>query len=165
MASGNKTVQVTAYDTLKFSWWENSQDIANNRTTIGWKVELIATDYGRINSTGGDPWSVTVNGTKYSGTCDVSIGNNTTKTLASGTTVISHGSDGKKVFSYSFTVSFDGIYFSGSNIGVKSGSGSGTLTTIPRTSSFTIPASAAAGENTKIIITRQVGGGTPVGLF
>ena len=76
--------------------------------------------------------------------------------LASGTTIISHGSDGKKTFSYSFTVSFDGIYFSGSNIGVKSGSGSGTLTTIPRTSNFTIPSSSAAGANIPISITRAV---------
>ena len=155
-ASGNKTVQVTAYDTLKFSWWETSQDIANNRTVIGWKVELIAIDDGRIKSTGGDPWSVTVNGTKYSGTCDVSISNNTTKTLASGNTTIAHGNDGKKTFSYAFTVSFDGIYFAGSNIGVKSGSGSGTLTTIPRTSSFTIPSSAAAGTDIPVSITRAV---------
>lgn len=155
-ASGNKTVRVTAYDTLKFSWWETSQDIANNRTVIGWKVELIAIDDGRIASTGGDPWSVTVNGSKYNGTCDVSISNNTTKTLASGNTTIAHGNDGKKTFSYSFTVSFDGIYFSGVNIGVKSGSGSGTLTTIPRTSSFTIPSSAAAGVNIPVSITRAV---------
>ena len=131
--SGSKSVTVTSWDTLKFSWWENSQSVENNTTVIGWKMELIATSYGRIDSSGSRNWSVTVNGTKYSGTNTVGISNNTTKTLASGTTTISHNADGTKSFNYSFSQQFS-ITFSGSSIGTISGSGSGTLDTIARAS-------------------------------
>lgn len=131
--SGSKSVTVTSWDTLKFSWWENSQSVENNTTTIGWKMELIAGSDGRISSSASKSWSVTVNGTNYSGTNTIGISNNSTKTLASGTTTISHNADGTKTFSYSFAQYF-GITFSGSNIGTISGSGSGTLDTIARAS-------------------------------
>lgn len=150
--SGSKSVTVTSYDTLKFSWEESSQSVANNTTTISWKMELIAGSSGRIGSTASKDWSVTVNGTKYSGTNTVGIANNATKTLASGSTTIKHNSDGTKTFSYSFSQEF-GITFSGSSIGTKSGSGSGTLDAIPRAS--TVSATAAnIGSNTTITISR-----------
>ena len=124
--SGSKSVTVTSWNTLKFSWWENSQSIANNTTTIGWKLELIAGSSGRIDSSASKSWSVTVNGTKYSGTNTVGVSNNATKTLASGTTTIAHNSNGTKSFSYSFSQQFS-ITFDGTSIGTKSGSGSGTV--------------------------------------
>lgn len=134
--SGNKSVTVTSWDTLKFSWSLSSQSVANNTSTIKWTLSLIAGSSGRISSTASKDWSVTVNGTKYSGTNTVGISANSTKTLASGTTTIKHDTDGKKTFDYSFSQEF-AITFSGSTIGTKSGSGSGTLTTIPRASSLT----------------------------
>lgn len=136
-SSGSKSVTVTSWDTLKFSWSETSQSIENNTTTISWKLQLIATSSGRIGSTASKDWSVTVNGKKYSGTNTVGISANTTKTLASGTTTISHNADGTKTFSYSFSQEF-AITFSDSYIGTKSGSGSGTLDTIPRKSTLSV---------------------------
>lgn len=130
--SGSKSVAVTSWDTLKFTWTEKSQNVANNTTTIGWTLQLIATSDGAISSSASKAWSVTVNGTKYSGTNTVGISNNSTKTLASGTTIITHNADGTKTFSYSFSQQFD-ITFN-SWIGTISGSGSGTLDTIPRAS-------------------------------
>lgn len=130
--SGYKSITVTEWDTLKFSWWQASQSVANNTTTIGWKLELIATDYGYINSSASKAWAVTVNGTKYSGNNTIGINNNSTKTLASGTTTITHDADGEKSFSYSFSQQFD-MTFNGW-VGTKSGSGSGTLEPIPRAS-------------------------------
>ena len=132
-SSGSASVAATKYDTLKFSWWEESQSIANNTTTIGWKMELIAGSYGRISSTASKDWSVTVNGVKTSGTNKIGISNNSTKTLASGTTVIAHNDDGTKSFDYSFSQEFS-ITFNDEKIGTKSGSGSGTLDTIARAS-------------------------------
>lgn len=133
--SGNKSVSVTSWNTLKFSWWFNSgdQSTANNTTLVRWKLELIAGSDGRIDSTASKDWSVTVNGTKYSGTNTIGISNNSTKTLASGTTVVKHDDDGSKTFSFSFSQEFN-ITFSGSAIGTISGSGSGTLNTIARAS-------------------------------
>lgn len=135
--SGSKSVSVTSYNTLKFSWTEKSQSIEDNKTVINWTMQLIADSSGRISSTASKDWSVTVNGTKYSGTNTVGISANTTKTLASGSTTISHNADGTKTFSYSFSQEF-GITFSGASIGTKTGSGSGTLDTIPRKSSMTV---------------------------
>lgn len=123
---GSKSVAVTKWDTLKFSWWENEQ--SGTATEIGWKLELIATSDGRIDSVTIKPWTVTVNGEEYSGTASVAIGNNETKTLASGTTTINHASSGYTTFSYSFSQDFTGILFSDTPLGNVSGSGSGTLT-------------------------------------
>ena len=134
--SGSKSITVTSYDTLKFSWSEKEQSIANNTTTVSWKLELIAGAYGKIESSVSKNWSVTVNGKNYSGTNTIGIANNTTKTLASGTTTITHNSDGTKSFSYSFSQQIE-ITYSGSWVGTKSGSGTGTLDTIPRKSSLT----------------------------
>ena len=140
--SGSKSVTVTSWDTLKFNWWIVSQNVANNTTVVGWNMQLVAGSSGKISSTASKDWSVTVNGTKYSGTNTVGIGNNATKTLASGQTTVAHNSDGSKSFSYSFSQEF-GITFSGSGIGTKSGSGSGVLTTIPRATTPTLSASSA----------------------
>lgn len=133
--SGNKSVTVTSWDTLKFSWWFNDgdQSTANNTTTVRWKLELIAGSSGAISSTAEKDWAVTVDGVKYSGTNTVGISNNKTKVLASGSTTVKHAADGTKSFNYSFSQEF-AITFSGASIGTISGSGSGTLNTIPRAS-------------------------------
>lgn len=140
-SSGYKSVAVTSYDTLKFSWAQVSQSVANNTTQISWTLQLIAAAYGRIDSSASKAWKVTVNGTEYSGTTTVGIANNATKTLASGKTTITHNADGSKSFSYSFSQAFD-ITFSGTKIGTKSGSGTGTLNTIPRATTPTLSASS-----------------------
>lgn len=142
MASGSKSVNATfttagvVCDVIKFSWWENSQSVANNTTNVGWKLELISYKYGYISSSANKNWSVTVNGQKYSGTNKVGISANSTKTLASGTTTITHNSNGAKSFSYSFTQDLK-INFN-TYVGTISGSGSGTLTTISRASQPTL---------------------------
>ena len=140
-ANGSKSVTVTSWDTLKFNWWIVSQNVEKNTTLVGWNMQLVAGSSGKISSTASKDWSVTVNGTKYSGTNTVGIGNNSTKTLASGQTTVTHDADGSKSFSYSFSQEF-GITFSGSSIGTKSGSGSGTLTTIPRATTPTLSVSS-----------------------
>ena len=156
--SGSKSVTVTSHNTLKFSWSESSQSISDNTTTISWKMQLISDSYGAISSSASKDWKVVVNGKSYSGTNTVGISANTTKTLASGTTTISHNSDGTKTFSYSFSQEF-GITFSGSSIGTKSGSGSGTLDTIPRTSTVSAT-SAYIGNQTTITINKKSSGFT-----
>lgn len=135
--NGSKTVAVTSWDSLVFEWSVTSQSIADNTSTVAWALKLKATSSGRISSTASKSWAVTVDGKSYSGTNTVGIGNNATKTLANGVTVIKHNSNGTKSFDYSFSQQFS-ITFSGSTIGTISGSGSGTLNTIPRASSLTV---------------------------
>lgn len=135
--SGYTDVTVTKYDTLRFRWWEISQSVENNTTTVGWAMELIATNPGKISSSASKDWNVTVNGVNFSGTNKIGIGNNETKTLASDQVVISHNDDGTKAFSYSFSQKI-GVNFNDSYIGTKQGSGTGELDTIPRKSSLTV---------------------------
>ena len=130
-SNGSTSIQVTAYDTLKFNWVQVGQNTANNNTVINWSLQLISGSAGKIISSALKSWSVTVNGEPYSGTNYVNIENNTTKTLASGQTTIAHNSDGTKSFSYSFSQEF-GITFAGASVGTKTGSGTGALNTIPR---------------------------------
>lgn len=133
--SGYKDEYVTKYDTLRFSWSRVGYSIADNTSTVNWSLQLISTAYGAISSTATKAWSVNVNGQGYSGTNTVGIGANTTKTLASGSTVIAHNTDGTKSFAYSFSQQFN-INFNG-NVGTVSGSSTGTLDTIPRYSVMT----------------------------
>lgn len=132
-SSGSKSVSFTQWDSLKFSWWISSQSVENNSSVVSWKMELVSGQYGQINAGSQSAWSITVNGTNYTGKENIGIGNNTTKTLASGSTTIAHNADGSKSFSYSFSQDMY-IKFSGESIHVVSGSGSGTLDTIARAS-------------------------------
>lgn len=153
--SGYTDVKVTDWDTLRFYWEVSSQSVAANTSTVAWKMQLIATGSGRISAGGSSPWSITVNGTQYTGSENIGIANNQTKTLASGTTVISHGSDGNKTFSYSFQQTFN-ITFSGVYISIKSGTGSGVLPLIARTSSPQLSTSSVdMGERVTITTNRQ----------
>lgn len=150
--SGYSDVYVTKWDTLRFNWSRSSYSIENNTSTINWSLQLIATSYGAINSSPARAWSVTICDVSYSGSASVNIGNNTTKTLASGSTTIYHNADGTRVFPYSFSQAFN-ITFSGSYIGTVSGSGTGTVDTIPRTSSVSAT-DATIGNATTITIYR-----------
>ena len=148
----NVDVTVSNQITLRFTWSQSSQSIANNNSVVSWSLKLISTS-GSISSSASKSWSVTVNGTNYSGTNTVGISTNTTKTLASGTTTIAHNADGTKSFSFSFSQQFDINYSGVGWIGTKSGSGSGTLSTIPRTSSVS-STNANIGEKISITINR-----------
>lgn len=148
----NVDIQVTNQVKLRFGWWQDSQSIANNNSVVGWHLQLVTTG-GSISSSASKSWNVTVNGSNYSGTCTIGVGTNSTKTLANGSTTISHNADGTKSFSFSFSLQFDINYSGVGWIGTKSGSGSGTLSTIPRTSSVS-STNANIGENITITINR-----------
>ena len=145
-------VWVSNQITLRFNWSQSSQSIANNNSVVSWSLQLIASG-GSISSSASKSWSVTVNGSNYSGTNTVGVSNGQTKTLASGSTSIAHNADGTKSFSFSFSQQFDINYSGVGWIGTKSGSGNGTLKTIPRTSSVS-STNANIGENIKITINR-----------
>lgn len=154
--SGSVTVKVTGYNNLVFEWSLTSQSIENNSSVVGWKMSLVALGAsGAIDSSRKKPWEVVVNGTKYTGTVAHGIGGNETKVLASGSTTIPHNADGSKTFAFSFMMDFTGLVFSGENISAKSGSGNGTLTTIPRTSKPTLSATTVELGKTVTIYTNR----------
>lgn len=148
--SGSVSVSVTKYNTLTFSW-SASQSVSGNYSTVSWSMRLSSTAYGRISSSTSKSWSVNVNGSSYSGSNTVGISANSSKTLASGSTRVNHNADGTKTFSFSFSQQFN-INFNGW-VGTKSGSGSGTLNTIPRASSLTVP-TINFGESGTLTISR-----------
>ena len=130
--SGSTEVTVANYIKLRFSWTAGTQNVANNYSPVNWKLELVSSNStARISSTASKNYSVTVDGKTWSGTNTVGLSGGATKTLASGSKNIYHNADGTKSFSYSFSQGFD-ITYSGSQVGTKTGSGSGTLNTIPR---------------------------------
>lgn len=133
-ASGYNDVTVANYIKLRFSWTAGTSNIANNYTPVNWTLQLISSNStANINSTAAKDYSVTVDGKTWSGTNTVGLSGGATKTLASGSKNIYHNADGTKSFSYSFSQEI-GITYSGTAIGTKTGSSTGTLNNIPRAS-------------------------------
>lgn len=152
--SGSKDVSVANYITLRFSWTAGTQNVGSNYTPVNWKLQLISSNSSaRISSTASKDYSVTVDGKTWSGTNTVGLSGGATKTLASGSKNIYHSSDGTKTFDYSFSQEF-AITYSGSSVGTKSGSGSGTLNTIPRGSVLGTISAFTLGNAINIPITK-----------
>ena len=152
--SGYKDVTVASYIKLRFSWEETSQNIANNYSSVSWKLQLISSNSSaRISSSAAKDFSVTVDGKTWSGTNTVGLNGGATKTLASGSKNITHTSNGTKTFDYSFSQEI-AITYSGTYIGTKTGSGEGTLDTIPRGSVLGSISSFTFGNAINIPITK-----------
>ena len=134
--SGYKDFNVNSGGNIKirYKWTAGTQNIANNFTPVNWELQLISTSAGHsISSSASKSYTVTTDGTKTTGTNNVGISGNATKTLASGSKNIYHNADGTKTFDYSFSQAFN-ITYAGVSIGTITGSGTGTLDTIPRAS-------------------------------
>lgn len=116
---------------VKFSWWVISQSIEGNYTDIGFSI----TATGGNNSWG--IWhyspSLWVDGANYTNSSAYRVQG---ETYITDTKRIYHNDDGTKTFSASFSAN---IYYAGSN--PTSGSGSWSLPTIARKSSPTTSAS------------------------
>lgn len=130
--SGSKSVQVTSWDTLKFSWEQTASSFNSASRvwtySVYWQLELISTAYGAISSTAPKAWDVLIGDNYYSGTNTVGISNNSRKILASGTATLYHNileNPNVFTFNYSFNQTFD-IDFDGW-VGTKSGSGVGEI--------------------------------------
>lgn len=154
--SGSTEVTVANYIKLRFSWTAGTQNKENNYTPTNWKLELISSNStAKINSTAAKNYSVTVDGKTWSGTNTVGLSGGATKTLASGSKNIYHDANGSKSFSYSFSQDFD-ITYSGSQIGTKTGNGTGTLNTIPRGSVLGTISAFTIGNSITIPITKYL---------
>ena len=125
---------------------ETGTNVSNNTSTISFSFTLYKSSYswsGWNNIT----YSISINGTTYSGTIpNYSAGN--TLTIHSGTQTIEHDANGSKSIGFSFSVTDN----SGQSYtcGNANANGSMTLTTIPRASS--ISCTTANVEETAVII-------------
>ena len=128
---------------LTFNWSQSSQSIANNTTTISWNLKLHWD--ASISFSASKSYTVTVNGTKYTGNyTGGATGSSGSATIRSGTTTISHNTDGTKSFSVSATFNID-ITWLGTKLSSMSLSGNGSLNAIARKSSISV----SSGDGTK----------------
>lgn len=138
MPSGTKEVTVTANHTLRFEWSQSSQSVSGNYSDVYWELYVDTDAYGKISLGGSQAWSVTIDGEEAGSGADTGgFSANASKLLGSGTHRVYHNSDGSKTFSFSFKKLF-GFTWGGAYRGEYSGSGSGTLTTIPRASGLSV---------------------------
>lgn len=144
--TGSATSSACEGRSMIFEWTLSGQSIANNASTISWTLKGAGTS-GYVY---GGNFNLTINGTKVvdGKYADNRIELHVGTVIASGTTTIAHNADGSK----SFSVSFDGAIYSYSTN--CSGSGSWTLPTIARASSFGTISGSTIGSAITINITR-----------
>lgn len=106
---------------------QQSQSAQNNSSTVSYVLTLVRPS--AVTSSATKSWSVTINGSTYSGSG--TIGGSGNKTLLSGTVTIPHNADGTKTLSFSGKCQLD-INWGGTQLGTISGNGSMTLTPIQR---------------------------------
>ena len=116
---------------LYVKWSLKSQDAANNTSTISWEAGIVVAGYDLWYNNAVKITSVKIDGSVVSngGTYSNLTSDGTYKKL-SGTKTISHNADGSK----SITVSIEGWFY---DLGNKSGSGTYSLTSIPRKATLT----------------------------
>lgn len=118
---------------------EQSQSIANNTTTIAYELRLTSGNYNFQQYGAG--WAVWINGTRVAyhdrNTSDrYSISKNSSWSIASGTTTVTHNTDGTKTITCSASLDMAGDPAPGA---LSCPSTSWTLTTIPRASTLSVP--------------------------
>lgn len=106
---------------------ETSTNTTNNTSTLS--ISLVLKRPYSISSSATKKASCTINGTTYN--WSGSIGGSGDKTLISKTQTVTHNDDGSKTISLSASITLN-ITWSGTYVGTISGSGSMTLTKIPR---------------------------------
>lgn len=124
--------------------WSAKQNIESNTSTISWTLKGAGSNSSYWYMAGG--FKVVIDGsTVYSTSTDSRIKLYGNTTVASGSKVLSHNSDGTK----SFSISVSGaIYTYAVNC---NGSGTFTLDTIPRASSISVPTLTLGTPGTIII--------------
>lgn len=111
---------------------ETSTSTPNNTSTLS--INLVLKRPSSISSSATKTASCTINGTTYN--WSGKIGGSGNKTLISKTQTVKHNDDGTKTISISASIGLN-ITWSGTYVGTISGSGSMTLTRIPRYATVT----------------------------
>lgn len=140
MASCTWSSSLSGSPSVTLTVTQSSQSAADNTSTVSYSL-VISRPYN-ISSSASKSYSITINGsTVKSGT--TTIGGSGSKTIASGTTTISHNADGTKSISFSFNLAL-AITWGGTYISTASSSGSMTLSTIARATQPSLSSSTTA---------------------
>lgn len=131
-----------------------SPDIANNKTTINYSAYVYKTNGNPFNKLSQTPMYLTINGTSLLSTTtgNYDLSGTSQQLIKSGTVSIPHNSDGTKSFSFSWNVNFTSTGYGYGNVTT---SGTYTLPTIPRTSSFSVASTMNTGTNYTLTINRS----------
>lgn len=133
-----------------------SQNVANNNSSISWSLVLHWD--ASLNFSASKSYSVTVNGTNYSGSyTGGASGGSGSKTIRSGTTSVGHNADGTKSVSVSASFGIE-VTYSGTKISTMTLSGSFTLPTIARATTPTLSVSNVAIGGNVVINTPRASG-------
>lgn len=133
---------------------QGTQSIPNNTTSVSYSFKLspIQNSWNWSGWGSSISYSVTIDGTTYTGTIPNYDGYSTV-TLTSGTQSVAHNADGTKSISYSFSVSDTASKTY--TPGYASASGTLALSSIPRVSTHTVsPATVTMGDQVTINISR-----------
>lgn len=122
--------------------WSATQNISNNTSTITARLYWMSTDsYGAVSSSSTKNWSITIDGTRYTGTTTAGLSAGQKKLIGTASKTVTHNGDGTRSVSISgvfdMEVTLHGTYYRS-----KSTSGTYSLNRIPRTSSFTLSSSS-----------------------
>ena len=130
--------------TLRLIVTQASQNIPANQSTVNWELHLYCYNGASYNLSPPTSYSVTINGTAYTGTYTFDFRSYSDKLIASGSTVVTHDADGTKTISVSGYTAHTGT---GAIGGPITASGSFALTTIPRATTPTVsPTSGNTGS-------------------
>lgn len=134
--------------------WTATQNVAANTSTVTAHASLQHKGSGAIYASGAKPWTISINGTKTSGSASISGGANSTNTLGSATATVPHNANGTKSFTLSFAINFGGVHWgaTGANVSAVGCSNAFTLNTIPRESTFASISNITLGQTVSINI-------------
>ena len=136
MANIDKSFHNGGY-TLRIAYTINSQSAANNSTNITAEVHLISKGSGyNINSSTAKNGTLSINGTSYSFSANVSLSSGQDKTLFTKTVDVPHNSDGTKTCALSCSLDIQ-VTLSGTKYNTISVSGNVTFNTIGRNTTVT----------------------------
>ena len=129
---------------------ENSTSTENNTSTVKYTFQIspVQTSWAWSSWGSSISYTVTINGTNYTGTIP-SYDGYATVTLKSGSQTVTHNSDGSKSISYSFSVTDGaGQYYTPGN---ASASGTLALTTIPRATTPKLSSSSISVDGSNFV--------------
>ena len=148
--------------TLKLQLTEDSTNTNSNTSSVSWALVLTSGSYSFSDFRIG--WSVSLNGSvvssqAWSTASYRSIGKNSSLTIASGTSTITHGADGTLNMAAAASMEISkasyGPVNGSSGTGTVSLSGSMALTAIPRASTLTVPSTMTMGTASTLVINRN----------
>ncbi len=141
--------------TLTLTLKENSIDIDKNLSPVSYALVLKSGNASFSQFRTG--WSVSLGGAVVSSKAkadapQISLGRNSSVTIASGSVNIRHNADGKKKMSVAFSIDMNKASYTPGAISVSGQSM--TLTTIPRATKPTLPSSIEMGERITVTLPR-----------